>query len=1082
MLRAAKLAVLLMIAAAVVAPSASAGVLLKPKGGGSMPLWTRSMKADATVAGQFAFAALSLTFQNESSEQMEAEFIYELPPGAVATYFAYWAGEEKVVARIVEKAQAKRIYEKIVQTWRRDPALVEMAGKNTFRARIFPVMPNADLRVEIHIVQVLRSDGGAATYSLPIHDKSALDPLDSIDVKIRVKPDPSIAKVSTNYGIPVRRDASGYEIDLCGEEYRPPKDLNVRIDRKPAKMQASLYAARSGGAAGFFALALMPDHSLTDATVTIEGVKTREVTRTRFARTKAFGPITVCGRYTSGGKAVVTLRGRSPSGYVTYRAPVTFGSAAEPDNPASKLWAAARIQQLGTVRRNRAAVIEISKRYGMPSKYTSWLAVPKEEMKEYRRQQNAEKMNAIRVPLEKAIRENKPDSVVMPLVRRFNDLCKSIGLDPKEELSYLQWDMAARLAEIVAAGKEDSAEYRLIGRRMTSVFGVELDWKSGSLRDSAGRAMEELASFVAREQDRDTPDVVRIDALRTRISRLGELSGIDPSKALRDAGERYESYRAWELIDATVKGIRSGQPVQLSQTDLLRMQSRQAELARRVESEAGYTAHQVANAQVRGGASTAKIADMRAQLDRLCAYSGLDAADLLHNAYVYEMRQASMELVWQTSAAKPNAKSVAEIKARLARLEKLTGQPSAQFVKEAQTRVASERASSSAWALENKLFDAVAAGNYSEKQLGALRSRYDAACKLAGLNPQEEFAKRASYTIADLALELLNANAQARPDVKEIARLRASLDRVERYAGISMQEAMKQSHPESLWYALEPIVGQLNAELSRETANKSRLVRLKARYDQLNTLPEVAAFKTWSKNRDAMSRYGALLDEAVELKLESMALARQAKSARSIGDDAKAAELDKKNEEINAKLNSRLKDMRYSARLGGDPLISVNAPADALRVIALMPDGEIKTLEYIAERGRWEARFDIPTYMLEGQYLISVTVVLKDGTTKQMTLPYNVDLTPPKGTAGAAFVEWSNRLRLDVAASEDTARVTALMPWGKRVDMRAAAEHGRFYAVVEVPDDYAAGGFAVAFVLLDNAHNRSEITAYVRAQ
>lgn len=73
---------------------------------------------------------------------MEAEFIYELPAGAVATYFAYWAGEEKVVARVVEKEEAKKIYETITYSWSRDPALIEMTRKNTFRARIFPVFPN----------------------------------------------------------------------------------------------------------------------------------------------------------------------------------------------------------------------------------------------------------------------------------------------------------------------------------------------------------------------------------------------------------------------------------------------------------------------------------------------------------------------------------------------------------------------------------------------------------------------------------------------------------------------------------------------------------------------------------------------------------------------------------------------------------------------------------------------------------------------------------------------------------------------------------------------------------------------------
>jgi len=37
-----------------------------------------------------------------------------------------------------------------------------MVGKNTFRARIFPVMPNADLKVEVHLAQTLATDGQGA--------------------------------------------------------------------------------------------------------------------------------------------------------------------------------------------------------------------------------------------------------------------------------------------------------------------------------------------------------------------------------------------------------------------------------------------------------------------------------------------------------------------------------------------------------------------------------------------------------------------------------------------------------------------------------------------------------------------------------------------------------------------------------------------------------------------------------------------------------------------------------------------------------------------------------------------------------
>jgi len=1079
-LRVMKLAALLLFVMVPLAPPAAARVLLKPTGGGSMPLWTRSVKAGVTISGQFASTVLNLTFQNESASQIEADFIYELPAGAVATYFAYWAGKEKVVARIVEKQEAKNIYQRIT-SWSRDPALVEMTGKNTFRARISPVWPNDDLRVEIHIVQVLPSDAGAATYSLPIYDKDALDPLDSIDVKIHVKPDPSIEKVTTNYGIPVACGANGHEIDLSGEEYRPRKDLNVRIDRKPAKMHASLYAARSGGASGFFSLALMPDHSLSNATVSISGVKTSQLTQTRFARAKAFGPIAVCGRYLGSGKAVATLRGRSPNGSVTYTAPVEFSAAAEQDNPASKLWAAGRIQQLSASRRNRATVIAVSKQFGMPSKYTSWLAVPHQEMQDYKRDRDHDKIEAAIAPLEKAMKANKPDSVVMPLFSRFTQVCTAIGLDPAEELrNYLQYDMVRRLADLVAVGNEDSPEGRMLSGRITGILGLKIDWKDDRFHYAAEDAVYRMCAEVAREQDCDNPDKAKLDSLQARIQHLSELSGHDSAEIMRRATETYASSRYWYAVSKTAKGIRDGKPSELPKKDRERI--KQADLVQYVKSEASSVAREIASS-VAYDSPGAEVDELRAQLDRLCAYSGQNASELLKGFSRYETQYAARELMCALDTPKPDAKQVASLKARLARAAKLAGQSPEAAIQAVKTRDAAQDAEEEVWRSVGSLLDSVAEGNSSALQLSKLRARYDAACKRQGGDTGAVMLKAGNSRIADMVWQLIAEKAEPNPDAKTIAHLQAGMKRVEQYSGATLAEAMGQSNSDYVLYSLRPLLDQLTAELSRDRANSSRLLRLKSRYDEIAKLPEVAAADRSTSHGNRVSSYGALLNEAVELSLESVAAAKDAESARASGDVPKAADLAKKREEIKARLNARVSDMQYAARRGGDPLISVNAPADALRVVAIMPDGEIKPLAYNSDSGRWEARFDIPTYMPEGEYVIRVIVSLKDGTSKELTLPYSVDLTAPTGAATAVFIDGpGRRIRLDVAASEDTGRVTALMPWGDRVEMRASSERGKFFAVVAVPDGYASSPFKVSFVLLDNAHNRGVLCADVRAQ
>jgi Ca-activated chloride channel family protein len=164
----------------------------------------------------------------------------------------------------------------------------------------------------------------------------------------------------------------------------------------------------------------------------------------------------------------------------------------------------------------------------------------------------------------------------------------------------------------------------------------------------------------------------------------------------------------------------------------------------------------------------------------------------------------------------------------------------------------------------------------------------------------------------------------------------------------------------------------------------------------------------------------------------------------------------------------------------GDPLIHVEAPADARQVIALLPDGVIKQLTFHAESHRWEARFDIPTYAAEGDYAVTVIVLLRDGTRQVLSLHYRVDMSAPTGK-GRAQVGPAGApvLRLEVTASPDTARVAALLPWGARVEL-APSPTGGFEARVPVPMDWDIRAGAVKLLLTDRAHNRMTLVIDLR--
>lgn len=156
----------------------------------------------------------------------------------------------------------------------------------------------------------------------------------------------------------------------------------------------------------------------------------------------------------------------------------------------------------------------------------------------------------------------------------------------------------------------------------------------------------------------------------------------------------------------------------------------------------------------------------------------------------------------------------------------------------------------------------------------------------------------------------------------------------------------------------------------------------------------------------------------------------------------------------------------------GDPLVSVAAPPNCQRVVAILPSGELLPLVYDAAKKAWQARFDVPTYAMEGAYKVQIIIVSADGARRQMTMTFHVDVTAPDGKGGAIF--GANGLDLQLQTDEHTDRVSAFTPWGERVELRRNVD-GIFVAHADVPQDWRAKAAIVRFVLTDKAHNRTEI-------
>jgi Ca-activated chloride channel homolog len=131
------------------------------------PLRVKSIHLKTKITDQAAVTHVTQVFVNESPYTLEGTYFFPLPDGVSISEFAMWDGDKRLVGEFRAREEARRIYDSIVRS-RRDPALLEYAGKNLFQASVFPISPHSEKKIELTYSQVLTGDEGTVGYRYPL--------------------------------------------------------------------------------------------------------------------------------------------------------------------------------------------------------------------------------------------------------------------------------------------------------------------------------------------------------------------------------------------------------------------------------------------------------------------------------------------------------------------------------------------------------------------------------------------------------------------------------------------------------------------------------------------------------------------------------------------------------------------------------------------------------------------------------------------------------------------------------------------------------------------------------------------------
>lgn len=225
-------------------------------------LTIRYHRVGVTIEDQVATTRVDQVFRNDGRLPAEGTYLFPLPPGAVIEEFAMWVEGQRIEGEILPAEEARDIYEGYVRQ-QRDPALLEYVGRDAVRARIFPIPPGEERRIELTYTQILPVEDKLLYYRYPLDtERFSARPLERVSVHVTLSSPTAwgaIYSPSHQDECVIRREGTHYAtISYESHHIYPNRDFELYAGTDPQEMGATLLTYQPPEEDGYFLLLLSP--------------------------------------------------------------------------------------------------------------------------------------------------------------------------------------------------------------------------------------------------------------------------------------------------------------------------------------------------------------------------------------------------------------------------------------------------------------------------------------------------------------------------------------------------------------------------------------------------------------------------------------------------------------------------------------------------------------------------------------------------------------------------------------------------------------------------------------------------------
>lgn len=238
------------------------------------PLEVKYHHVDVRIRDYVATTTVDQEFYNPNDRQLEGTYVFPVPQGARIDKFSLEVDGRQLEAELLAADKARQIYEDIVRR-HRDPALLEYAGRDLFKVRIFPIEPRRGKRVRLSYTELLKTDSGVTRYLYPLNtEKYSAKPIPNVSIKLELESSrPLKAVYSPSHNVEVRRHGDDRAtIGFEAKDVKPDTDFVLLFSKAEGDVGLTLLTHRTGTDDGYFILLATPSFSTDTKNVVAKDV------------------------------------------------------------------------------------------------------------------------------------------------------------------------------------------------------------------------------------------------------------------------------------------------------------------------------------------------------------------------------------------------------------------------------------------------------------------------------------------------------------------------------------------------------------------------------------------------------------------------------------------------------------------------------------------------------------------------------------------------------------------------------------------------------------------------------------------